>query len=313
MSCFERSSLRASQPTRPFTFFAILIFTLTLLASSTLANIIGQTEKQDLSTITPEVTGLVLADPTRKVVDHPVDCPFYLPSFNSPPLEGILAIDLGISYTSAGYFKDDKFHYVLDNNGLPLIPSYVAIFNNPSTLSNNNTNTTQILFGQDAKDQLTTNPQNTIFNWQRLIRLPYGLAMIQIPAHVPTLRHLYRPEELTTLLVSHLKHLAETQAGINFTYAVVTIPSDDTPDQRHALDEAIEAAGLYGLRQIRRHLAPYLAYQLDRYQLDGDNVVMVNLDPEYLEVAVAEIDEGVYETMAILERTEVSHTTFQKT
>ncbi|KAF9137639.1 hypothetical protein BGX30_010032 [Mortierella sp. GBA39] len=363
MSCSERSSLRASQPTWPFTFFAILIFTLTLLDSSTLANIIEQTEKQDLSTITPEVTGLVLADPTRKIVDHPVEYPFYLPSFNSPPFEGILAIDLGISYTSAGYFKDGKFHYVFDNNGLPLIPSYVAIFNNPSTSSNNNTNTTQILFGQDAKDQLTTNPQNTIFNWQRLIRLPYGnsivqseikrvpynivssvptppplpanscpnpnhspapkrasctpeeddnkhflgLAMIQIPGHVPTLRHLYRPEEVTTLLVSHLKHLAETQAGINFTSAVVTIPSNDTPDQRHAFDEAIEAAGLYRLRLTRRHIVPYLVNRFKAYLLDGDNVVMVNLDPEYLEVAVAEMDQGVYETMAILERTEVSY------
>ncbi|KAG9063077.1 hypothetical protein KI688_004677 [Linnemannia hyalina] len=259
---------------------------------------------------------------------------------------------------------DDKLHYVFDNNGLPLIPSYVAIFNNPSTSSNNNTNTTQILFGQEAKDQLTTNPQNTIFNWQRLIRLPYGNpivqseikrvpynivssvltppppltanscpnlnhspalkrasctqeeddnrhflghAMIQIPAHVPTLHHLYRPEELTALLVSHLKHLAETQAGINFTYTVVTIPSDDTPDQRYALDEAIEAAGLYRLRLTRRHLAPYLAYQLDADQLGVANVMMVNLDPEYLEVALVEMDEGVYETLAILERTEVRY------
>ena len=134
-----------------------------------------------------------------------------------------------------------------------------------------------------------------------------GLAMIQIPAHIPTLRHPYRPEELTTLLVAHLKHLAETQAGTKFTHTVVTVPNDYTPNQKHALGEAIEAAGLSCLRLVRRHLAPSLAYRLDENQLGSENVVMVNLDPGYLEVAVVEFDDGMSDTMEILERNEVRY------
>lgn len=236
------------------------------------------------------------------------------------------------------------------------------IINNPS--SSNNTNTTQILVGQDAKDQLTTHPQNTTFNWQRLIRLPYGdpivqtevkhahihynivssvptplspanswsnlhhspaprrapgaqekedskhfpgLAMIQIPAHIPALRRLYMPEELTTLLDSHIKHLTETQAGIKFMQAFVIIPNDYTQGQMDALDQAIEAAGLSRARLDRRHIAPALVYRLNSHQPGGDNVVIVKLDPEYLDVVVAYMYDGEYEVMGPPERTEVRY------
>lgn len=274
-------------------------------------------------------------------------------------------LDLGISYTTAGYYKDDKFHYVLDNNGLILIPSYVSIINHPNS-STDNTNTTQILFGQDAKAQLVKNPKNTLFNWQRLIRLPYGhpsvqseinsgripykivssvptpsgspsdsclnsdhalkptpassidedenkhflgLAMIQIPTHTSNQRRLYRPEEITTLLISNLKQRAEAQAGPGtaFTHAVVTLPSDYTDDQRYALEQAIEAAGLTRLSLIRRHLAPSLAHRVEKHQHEYNNVVMVNLDPEYLEVAVAEIEDHVYFNLQIVERKDVRY------
>ncbi|KAG0294073.1 Endoplasmic reticulum chaperone BiP [Linnemannia gamsii] len=356
MSRFKRPPHRSTTMTWTAAFLFILLFTLTIFASLTTANIEPKEQKLDISTITSNITGLVLADPKRKVVDHPVDCPFYLPFDNDPPFTHILAIDLGISYTSAGYYKDDKFHYVLDNNGHILIPSYVSIINNPDDI-----NTTQILFGEDAKAQLATNPQNTLFNWQRLIRLPYGhptvqseinssrilykivssvptpsdspsdsclnsnhvlkptpasgteedgnkhflgLAMIQLPTHTSNQRRLYKPEDITALLISNLKQRAEVQAGPGtaFTHAVTTIPSDYTDDQRHALEQAIEAAGLTRLRFIRRHLAPSLAYRVEELQYEDCNVVMVNLDPEYLEVAVAEIDDHVYDTLQIVER-----------
>ncbi|KAF9286657.1 hypothetical protein BGZ88_008993 [Linnemannia elongata] len=97
--------------------------------------------------------------------------------------------------------------------------------------------------------------------------------MIQIPAHIPALRRLYRPEELTTLLVSHIKHLTETQAGIKFMQAFVTIPNDYTQDQMDALDQVIEAAGLSRARLDRRHIAPALVYRLNSHQPDYEVMV----------------------------------------
>ncbi|KAK3833467.1 MAG: hypothetical protein JOS17DRAFT_789504 [Linnemannia elongata] len=164
------------------------------------------------------VAGMVLADPTREDSDHPVGRPF--PFLQRPVLKDFSSLD-------------DKSHYVLDNIGCPLIPSYVTITNNPSTSSSNDTNTTRILISQDAKTK-----------------------------------------ELITLLISHIKHLAETQAATIFTYPVVTIPSNYTQNQRDTL------AGV-------------------------ESFVRVNLDPEYLEVAVAVLDDEVLDTMEILERTEV--------
>ncbi|KAG0271128.1 ATPase with role in protein import into the ER [Linnemannia exigua] len=273
-------------------------------------------DTQDLSTITPNVTGLVLADPKRKVTDHPIPRPSISPKFD-PFIYTVLAIDLGISYTSASYFKDGKFHYVTDESGRALHPSYISFVN---TTNNFNNDTTQILYGQDAKTQLLTNPENTIFNWQRLLRHRFGDPVVQSEIHrghvsykivssVPSpspasftdskheppppphdteknqhflglamieitnalgQKQLYRPEEMTTLLVSWIKHLAEAQSGSVFSYAVVTMPSDYNDDQISVFQEAIGDTGL---------------------------------DSEYLEVVVVEMDDGVYDRLSsVIER-----------
>jgi hypothetical protein len=92
MSRFKRLPIHSTAPIWTAVILSILIVTLTIPASSTIAYIAPSEESRDLSTIAPESTGLVLADPKRKVTDHPVACPFYLPFYNDPPFEKILAI-----------------------------------------------------------------------------------------------------------------------------------------------------------------------------------------------------------------------------
>ncbi|KAG0199159.1 Endoplasmic reticulum chaperone BiP [Mortierella sp. NVP41] len=245
---------------------------------------------------------------------------------------------------------DGKFEFFPDENGFILSPSFVSFI-----VDKNDNGTTQVLFGADAKAQLATNPGNTIFNWQRLIRLSYGdpivqseikrrrvpyrivssvpspstatcpnfeypsphqgdkwnqhsagLAMIQLTTPDQEQKRLYRPEEITTLLVSHIKEHAEIHLGRNFTHAVVTIPSGYNPDQRWVPQEAISAAELVPLRMTNRHLAPAIAYGLERL-VDDERPeehydLLVNLDPEYMEIAVVEVDDGFYETLSHVER-----------
>ncbi|KAF9132152.1 ATPase with role in protein import into the ER [Mortierella sp. 14UC] len=274
-----------------------------------------------------------------------------MPTAEKNPL--FCTVDLGITYTSANYVKDGEFHYVTDEYGRTLIPSYISFVNDP----NNNT-ATQILVGQDAKVQLETNPENTIFNWQRLFHLRYGDPIVQFeinhrrvpykivssfhsPPHstytslnhdgYPPLlpqgkegnRHslgfamiqvtdthnqkqLFRPEDLTALLVSKIKERAELQSGKAFNMAIVTVPTDYTDNQRWALEEAIRGTGLHPLRLMSRHHAPTFGYtrgrELEEEEEELYMMVLVNLDPEYIEVAVVELDEGVFELLGLVEQ-----------
>ncbi|KAG0378420.1 hypothetical protein BGX24_003869 [Mortierella sp. AD032] len=54
-------------------------------------------------------------------------------------------------------------------------------------------------------------------------------------------KQLYRPEELTILLVSKIKELTEAQPGSVFAYTVITMPSDYNADQTSVLQEAFHA------------------------------------------------------------------------
>ena len=151
--------------------------------------------------------------------------------------------------------------------GNRITPSYVAF-----------TSEGERLIGDAAKNQLTTNPKNTIFDAKRLIgRLwadkavqsdkkffPFELVekktKPQIKVDVGGKDQTFTPEEISAMVLGKMKKTAEEFLGKDVTHAVVTVPAYFNDAQRQATKDAGIIAGLNVMRIINEPTAAAIAY-----------------------------------------------------
>ena len=106
------------------------------------------------------------------------------------------------------------------------------------------------MIGDAAKNQLTTNPENTVFDAKRLIGREWNDAAVQhdvkfFPFKVieqnskPHIKvstsqgdKVFAPEEISAMVLSKMKETAEAYLGKKVTHAVVTVPAYFNDAQR---------------------------------------------------------------------------------
>jgi L1 cell adhesion molecule like protein len=218
-----------------------------------------------------------------------------------------IGIDLGTTYSCVGVWQNDRVEIIANDQGDRTTPSWVSFTES------------ERLIGGAAKNQGTVNPENTIFDAKRLIGRRFSDAVVQEdmkhwPFKVvssdgdkPKLQVNYQgglktftPEEISSMVLTKMKQVAESYLGHSVSKAVITVPAYFNDSQRQATKDAGRIAGLDVLRIINEPTAAAIAYGLDKVETEKreKNVLIFDLGGGTFDVSLLTMDGGVFEVKA---------------
>nr|CAD7438251.1 unnamed protein product [Timema bartmani] len=102
----------------------------------------------------------------------------------------------------------------------------------------------------------------------------------------------FAPEEVSSMVLTKMKEIAEAFLGTSVRDAVITVPAYFNDSQRQATKDAGAIAGLNVLRIINEPTAAALAYGLDKNLKGERNVLIFDLGGGTFDVSILTIDEG---------------------
>ncbi|GMQ96678.1 MAG: molecular chaperone DnaK [Gammaproteobacteria bacterium] len=204
----------------------------------------------------------------------------------------IIGIDLGTTNSCVAVLEGGKPRVIENSEGDRTTPSYVAF-----------TDGEEMLVGQPAKRQATTNPEHTLYAVKRLIGRSFDEDVVQrdttlVPykiikadngdAWVEVNGKKMAPPEISARVLMKMKKTAEDYLGEEIKQAVITVPAYFNDSQRQATKDAGRIAGLDVKRIINEPTAAALAYGMDKKP--GDTKVAVyDLGGGTFDISIIEI------------------------
>ena len=201
-------------------------------------------------------------------------------------------------------YKAGRVEIVANDQGNRITPSYVAW------------DGADRLIGDGAKNQATINPENTVFDAKRLIGRKFKDKTVQkdmkmwpfevvskdgkpnIRVALPDGTKQFSPEEISAMVLTKMRDIAQDYLAKPIKNAVVTVPAYFNDAQRQATKDAGTIAGLNVMRIINEPTAAAIAYGLDKKSDGEKNILVFDLGGGTFDVTLLTIDNGVFEVLA---------------
>ena len=215
----------------------------------------------------------------------------------------VMGIDLGTTYSCVGIFENDRVEIIANDQGNRTTPSWVAFGQ-------------ERLVGEAAKNQVSSNPTNTVFDAKRFIGRSFD-----DPSIAKDIEHMsckivnknnkpyfqvthkeetkeFAPEEVSAMVLGKMKEIAESYAGEAIKDCVITVPAYFNDQCRQATKDAGVIAGLNVLRIINEPTAAALAYGIDKKDNKERKVLIFDFGGGTFDVSLLSVENGIFEVLA---------------
>lgn len=214
----------------------------------------------------------------------------------------IVGIDLGTTNSLVAFINPEGTAQVINDAGKGvLVPSIVHFNSDGSTV-----------VGNEAREYLISNPENTIFSVKRLLGRSYhdienykdffsykiiddnSEALVKIKVG----ERFFTPIELSSMILKELKERAEHALKTPVNRAVITVPAYFNDSQRQATRDAGKLAGLDVLRIVNEPTAASLAYGLGLNPDEEKTIAVYDLGGGTFDVSILKIQNGIFEVLS---------------
>ncbi|CCE66320.1 hypothetical protein TPHA_0P01620 [Tetrapisispora phaffii CBS 4417] len=214
--------------------------------------------------------------------------------------QGAIGIDLGTTYSCVATYES-SVEIIANEQGNRVTPSFVAF--TPE----------ERLIGDAAKNQAALNPRNTVFDAKRLIGRRFDEDAVQedmktwpfkvidaqgapmIEVEYLGENKTFSPQEISSMVLTKMKEIAEAKIGKKVEKAVITVPAYFNDAQRQATKDAGAISGLNVLRIINEPTAAAIAYGLGAGKSEKERHVLIfDLGGGTFDVSLLHIAGGVF-------------------
>lgn len=214
----------------------------------------------------------------------------------------IVGIDLGTTNSLVAFINPEGTAQVINDAGKGVLVPSIVHFNADGSP----------VVGNEAKEFLISDPQNTIFSVKRLLGRSYhdieayqnlfsykvidddseSLVKIKVGDRF------YTPIELSAMILKELKERAEHALKTPVNRAVITVPAYFNDSQRQATRDAGKLAGLDVLRIVNEPTAASLAYGIGLNPEEEKTIAVYDLGGGTFDVSILKIQNGIFEVLS---------------
>lgn len=208
----------------------------------------------------------------------------------------VIGIDLGTGNSCVAVMENGKPIAVVNEEGNNTTPSIVSFKDGERKV------------GSAAKRQMVVNPKETVNIIKRFMGATYDESKAAIEhvqyevvnrnnkPYVKIEGREYSAEEISAIILTKMKKIAEDYLGEDVKDAVITVPAFFSDTAKAATKTAGELAGLNVLRVISEPVASILSSNIDKVK--GGKYLVVDFGSGTLDFSVADIEDNVVEILS---------------
>ncbi|MDR2730386.1 MAG: molecular chaperone DnaK [Treponema sp.] len=208
----------------------------------------------------------------------------------------IIGIDLGTTNSCVAVLEGGEPVVIQNSEGGRTTPSIIGF-----------TSKGERIVGAPAKNQMITNPENTVYSIKRFMGrrysevsnemklVPYRVVEQGDDVRVDIEGKKYSPQEISAFILQKMKQTAEDYLGESVTEAVITVPAYFNDAQRQATKDAGKIAGLEVKRIINEPTAASLAFGFNKDSKKDKMIAVYDLGGGTFDISILELGDNVFE------------------